>query len=119
MTQTTYIGKCKSKGCKHATRTAFADVQILDSGKRARSARTGEMVLVDVNTLRAYDPTRPFILNNVAVAARCPEHGVYRLESLKGRLVPDHQCDSRCTSATGSKCDCSCGGANHGADHAH
>ena len=26
----------------------------------------------------------------------------------------DHVCDERCTEAKGSKCECSCGGANHG-----
>jgi hypothetical protein len=26
-------------------------------------------------------------------------------------------CDDRCTGATGHKCQCSCGGKNHGADH--
>lgn len=26
-------------------------------------------------------------------------------------------CDDRCTAATGHKCQCSCGGKNHGADH--
>lgn len=29
----------------------------------------------------------------------------------------DTPCDARCTSATGHKCECSCGGRNHGADH--
>ena len=28
-------------------------------------------------------------------------------------------CDVRCTSATGRRCECSCGGANHGKDHEH
>lgn len=27
-------------------------------------------------------------------------------------------CDRRCTGATGHNCECSCGGINHGADHA-
>jgi hypothetical protein len=25
-----------------------------------------------------------------------------------------HKCDARCTNAKGHKCECSCGGANHG-----
>ena len=28
---------------------------------------------------------------------------------------PEVRCDARCTSARGFKCDCSCGGENHGA----
>lgn len=39
-----------------------------------------------------------------------PVAGVFRAE------VP---CDARCTSAKGHKCECSCGGANHGMDHQH
>ena len=26
-----------------------------------------------------------------------------------------HKCDARCLNATGQNCECSCGGANHGA----
>lgn len=28
-----------------------------------------------------------------------------------------HVCDSRCLNAKGGNCECSCGGANHGAGH--
>lgn len=28
--------------------------------------------------------------------------------------ISNHKCDSRCTTARGRKCECSCGGANHG-----
>ena len=28
---------------------------------------------------------------------------------------PNHKCDARCLNATGFKCECSCGGKNHGA----
>ena len=108
---TTYLGKCKTKGCKHATHVDFADVQILDSAHRA------EGVLITEQGA-PYDSARPFILNGVNVAARCPEHGVYRLQLVKGRLAPDHKCDARCTTATGPSCDCSCGGENHGMAHA-
>lgn len=31
--------------------------------------------------------------------------------------VTDHECDDRCLAATGPACECSCGGANHGANH--
>lgn len=34
-----------------------------------------------------------------------------------GRVRPDVACDARCTGAKGRRCDCSCGGLNHGADH--
>lgn len=111
-----YIGKCSTKGCGEATRVRFEDVQHLDSGRFAKNA-AGEKVLLDELSLKAYDRERAFILNGVAVSARCAEHGVYRLRPLNGRTVEAIKCDARCTGATGPKCDCSCGGANHGADH--
>jgi hypothetical protein len=111
-----YLGKCKAKGCKSASRVAVTDVQRLDSDRWAKNAAGERMLITDAGS--SYDRSRPFILNGVCVSARCPDHGVYRLQSVKGRLVPDHKCDRRCTGATGPKCDCSCGGANHGADHA-
>jgi hypothetical protein len=40
-----------------------------------------------------------------------------KLVGVKGTYNPDHPCDARCTSAKGHVCTCSCGGANHGADH--
>lgn len=42
--------------------------------------------------------------------------GQLNLKPIKG-IKSNHVCDDRCTSAIGSKCECSCGGANHGADH--
>jgi hypothetical protein len=67
-----YIGKCRTKGCHHATLVARDDVQDLDSGRWAKSARTGEKVLLTLDG-RSYDRERPFILNGVAVTARCPD----------------------------------------------
>jgi len=31
----------------------------------------------------------------------------------------NHKCDARCLNATGFKCECSCGGKNHGAGNFH
>ena len=95
-TMQSYLGKCKTKGCKHATHVDYADVQILDSGHR-----DGDVLLTEQGA--PYDHAKPFILNGMNVAARCPEHGVYRLQLVKGRLVPDHKSDARCLSATGPK----------------
>jgi hypothetical protein len=38
------------------------------------------------------------------------------LQPVDGKVKADHVCDVRCTSARGRKCECSCGGHNHGAD---
>jgi hypothetical protein len=47
----------------------------------------------------------------------CPEHGQYRLEYTFG-YFSDHPCNAKCMGAVGPSCDCSCGGANHGRNHA-
>jgi hypothetical protein len=36
---------------------------------------------------------------------------------INGKIKASVKCDGRCTGATGPDCECSCGGANHGADH--
>lgn len=110
LTAPTYIGRCKHKGCKHATRVADSAVQELDSYRKRHD------VLITADGAE-YDRTRPFILNGMHVCARCPEHGVYRLAFLQGQFSEKHECDARCMAATGPNCDCSCGGANHGANH--
>lgn len=106
----TYIGKCKTKGCKHSTRVEMADVQEIDSYRKPNGVYT-------TPEGAEYIPARPYILNNMNVCARCPDHGVYRLAFLQGRYSADHVCDGRCMGATGPNCECSCGGANHGANH--
>ncbi len=40
------------------------------------------------------------------------------VSEVKGRFKHDVPCDARCTTARGHNCECSCGGANHGADWA-
>lgn len=109
-----YIGKCRTKGCKHATRVNADQVQELDSDRKTEIDGKLVYTLADGTP---YDNTRAHILNGVAVAMRCPDHGVYKLNYLKGRLVEDKKCDGRCMGATGPSCDCSCGGANHGINH--
>lgn len=41
-----------------------------------------------------------------------------QFDRVKGFTVPSVPCDARCTGARGHNCECSCGGANHGADNA-
>lgn len=72
------------------------------------------------------DPSRPsFALqvlgDNYATwrqVVDCACGKVVSLRPVKGTRN-ETPCDHRCTSATGVKCECSCGGANHGADHQH
>ena len=36
---------------------------------------------------------------------------------VEGRYSAAHKCGARCLSATGTSCECQCGGQNHGAGH--
>lgn len=49
-------------------------------------------------------------------AARCGECGSadLRVNVVAGRLVRNKPCDGRCMGATGPRCECECGGQNHG-----
>jgi hypothetical protein len=49
--------------------------------------------------------------------ARCGCGRRVLLCQVEGRVSDTVLCDERCTSARGHKCECSCGGLNHGADH--
>lgn len=40
-----------------------------------------------------------------------------RIKELKATQNTQHKCDTRCIHAHQAVCDCSCGGANHGAGH--
>src|SRR5689334_9081143 len=46
----------------------------------------------------------------------CPNCGTWMsARPVVGRVNPKIQCDARCMEATGNKCECACGGRNHGA----
>jgi len=38
--------------------------------------------------------------------------------SVRGVFRPAHKCDARCLSSAGGKCECACGGRNHGMAYA-
>lgn len=42
----------------------------------------------------------------------------FQHRQIEGRHNPAIVCDGRCMGATGHSCECSCGGANHGANKA-
>ena len=87
-----FIGKCPVKGCKHTQR-----IKVYTKLNRSGYAS-------DEESLRAlYD-------------VKCPEHNKgLRFGELSARIAESVPCDRRCTHARGHNCECSCGGANHGA----
>lgn len=38
--------------------------------------------------------------------------------TVRGTFRPEHKCDARCLSSVGGKCECACGGKNHGMGYA-
>lgn len=43
--------------------------------------------------------------------------GRFKYEEIKGRATK-HTCDARCLSSISGKCECACGGKNHGGAYA-
>ncbi len=58
-----------------------------------------------------------FSLGRAIVACRGCGEARWALP-VNGKLVEGKKCDARCTGAKGHNCECSCGGKNHGANHA-
>jgi hypothetical protein len=99
-----YIGKCK--GCGHVyvqeivtrwveTRDSYGQVWV-----RRQSAGTERHVFCSCNP-----------------AAGRGRGSRVALRLVKGSYSESHVCDARCLNAVGPSCECSCGGANHGAGH--
>ena len=108
-----YHGKCRR--CKlPRTGLVVERVQVRQEHRYGRS--------------RAYVWRDPFLVaegeglevGEVGVVGVCRGDcgGRVYLKPLQGSYAPEVPCDRRCTGARGSNCDCSCGGANHGADWA-
>jgi len=54
-----------------------------------------------------------------ALAMRCRVCGAARRAvAVVGKVSPRHVCNAKCLSSTSGKCECSCGGKNHGAAYA-
>ncbi len=59
---------------------------------------------------------KPTIYGGDTESGLCPTcHRAMKHGKLVAHLAPEHKCDARCTGARGPNCECSCGGANHGA----
>jgi len=94
---TRYIGRCR--GCKR---------------------RISALLLATVDTGREYYAegdiaAHPFSNGAILVTCCGRERELLRVRGTYNPRVP---CNARCTGAHGHDCECSCNGANHGADHA-
>jgi uncharacterized C2H2 Zn-finger protein len=55
--------------------------------------------------------------NQDAVCPRCHSRMRVTSNEVQGTYNPEKKCSSACRNATGSACDCSCGGEHHGSSH--
>lgn len=97
---TTYVGKCKTRGCKSRVRV---DIPVSDA------------TYANPMWLRPSVAPASFTAGAVRYGLVCAEHGTWvHVRPLQGHVVEGKRCDGRCTSATGPVCECECGGENHG-----
>jgi hypothetical protein len=60
-------------------------------------------------------PPRSYVTEQWPSSPACCGRSVV-MTKVSGRKT-ETPCDDRCTEATGHKCECSCGGSNHGSGH--
>jgi len=91
---------------------------------KCRRCGAKRSVLVDVTWTARGDVVLPYLLRSTCLNADesawapCSCGKSVLLRKVQGKYVADKGCDGRCMSATGFQCECSCGGKNHGAQHA-
>ena len=97
MTTTRYIAKCKSCNC--VTSTLASNVNRADA---------------DMGALFHDDTGASGAFGNLAI--RCRSCGkARRAVAVAGKFSAKHVCNAKCLASTSGKCECSCGGKNHGA----
>ncbi len=100
------------KRCKSGRRVEYVSSR---PGYAFRRAPEGKLIPAGI-WIQSCGGGKPTVYDGDVENGICPtcnrkmEYG-----ELNARFVPDHNCDSRCTGARGHDCECSCGGANHGA----
>lgn len=103
----TFLGHCKA--CKAGRRfVAPVTRQVKASLGYGRYEYRTFRRLPDGREVQAYD--------RVFLPCSCGTRRMTEFGLLRGR-TSEHTCDDRCVTATGFLCECSCGGANHGAAH--
>lgn len=105
---TPVIGRCKR--CERARKAA--------GERRPVVAMRWDCIRVEALRPDRFGVERWTWVDLLHASRTCPAgHQVYGVP-IRGRLVEDAPCNAKCTGAFGPSCDCSCGGANHGAAHA-
>ncbi len=78
-------------------------------------ARVEQRTRVVANSTSEYSKRPENIMADSLYQMRALYLAFDRVKGFKVETVP---CDARCTGARGHNCECSCGGANHGAANA-
>ncbi|QHB37749.1 hypothetical protein I5G63_gp008 [Mycobacterium phage Imvubu] len=93
-----YFGRCTTRGCK--TRRVIDGAPYLANGMPIfYGGYNGDAL--------------------VAAGLFCTEHTRHLTwNQLEATLAPEKVCNGVCMGAVGASCDCSCGGENHGKNHA-
>ena len=99
-TTTRYIAKCKA--CKVATSTLASNVNYANE---------------DLGAMFRDEKGESGCGGNFAIRCRCCGKA-RRAEPVRGKFSAKHRCSAKCLSSTGTVCECSCAGKNHGASHA-
>jgi hypothetical protein len=99
MNTTRYIAKCRACGCHTSGLTAGQDARRSKSDpQRGGSVYTSGMGSIVIDCRKCGQARRAF-----------PVRGIVSLK---------HECNEKCMSSTGTVCECSCGGKNHGGSYA-
>jgi hypothetical protein len=115
----TKLDRCYKQGMGYTVRSKT--VRTIGACRKCGKVHIGEILVV----ARLPDSDEPWRGGRPPLATSTERAGApivccerhVAMQRVQGRKT-DHVCDVRCTEAKGHKCECSCGGANHGAGHA-
>lgn len=103
MKPTRYIAKCR---CKTVTSAMVTEPEFRAATEAYGWPKSRPM------------PTGSFRIHLGSQCLVCRGCGAIRIASPVVGRVSKHECGARCMGSTSGKCECSCGGQNHGSSHA-
>lgn len=104
----TVIGRCKV--CKSGHRKVMVPVFV----RKAEFDNAGHQSFQDIKG-GVHRCVHSAFSDGCFITCECG--GRVHLKVLHGKHNASKGCSARCMSATGPNCECSCAGANHGANH--
>lgn len=102
-------------------RSTRREVRQIAKCKRCKKAHSRLVVRLTLTEERSdkigFVSRRIWLEGNPSGVWACGCSGGVAYNNVCGTRNDDIKCDARCTEATGHKCECSCGGKNHGSGH--